>query len=88
MPGTHLATIMPGRQSGEERSAVMSVAKVIEITSASSESFEDAIRQGIAKASETVRDIKGAWVSQQTVKVENNTVVEFRVDLKVTFVLE
>ena len=66
----------------------MSVAKVIEITSASSESFEDAIREGIAKAGETVRDITGAWVSQQTVKVENNTVVEFRVDLKVTFVLE
>ena len=66
----------------------MSVAKVIEITSASRESFEDAIRQGIAKASETVRDIKGAWVSQQTVKVENGTIVEYRTDLKVSFVLE
>jgi dodecin len=66
----------------------MSVAKVIEITSASSESFEDAIRQGIAKASETVRDVKGAWVRQQTVKVENGTIVEFRTDLKVSFVLE
>jgi flavin-binding protein dodecin len=66
----------------------MAVAKVIEITSASSESFEDAIRQGIAKASETVRDIKGAWVSQQTVKVENGTIIEYRIDLKVSFVLE
>jgi dodecin len=66
----------------------MAVAKVIEITSASSESFEDAIRQGIAKAGETVRDIKGAWVSQQTVKVENGTIVEYRTDLKVSFVLE
>lgn len=66
----------------------MAVAKVIEITSASSESFEEAIRQGIAKASETVRDIKGAWVSQQTVKVENGTIVEYRTDLKVSFVLE
>jgi flavin-binding protein dodecin len=66
----------------------MAVAKVIEITSASGEGFEDAIRQGIAKASETVRDIKGAWVSQQTVKVENGTIVEYRTDLKVSFVLE
>jgi flavin-binding protein dodecin len=66
----------------------MSVAKVIEITSASSESFEDAIRQGIAKASETVRDVRGAWVSQQTVKVENGAMVEFRTDLKISFVLE
>ena len=66
----------------------MSVAKVIEITSASSESFEDAIRQGIAKASETVRDVRGAWVSQQTVKVENGAIVEYRTDLKVSFVLE
>jgi dodecin len=63
----------------------MAVAKVI---AASSESFEDAIRQGIAKGSETVRDIKGAWVSQHTVKVENGAVIEFRTDLKVSFVLE
>jgi flavin-binding protein dodecin len=66
----------------------MAVVKVIEITSASSESFEDAIRRGIAKASETVRDIRGAWVSQQTVKVENGAIVEYRTDLKVSFVLE
>jgi flavin-binding protein dodecin len=66
----------------------MAVAKVIEITSSSDESFEDAIRKGIEKAGETVRDIKGAWVSQQTVKVENGRIVEFRTDLKVSFVLE
>jgi len=66
----------------------MAVAKVIEITSSSTESFEDAIRQGIAKAGETVRDVRGAWVSQQTVKVEGGNIVEFRTDLKVTFVLE
>jgi flavin-binding protein dodecin len=66
----------------------MAVAKVIEITSSSDESFEDAIRNGIEKAGETVRDIRGAWVSQQTVKVENGKIVEFRTDLKVSFVLE
>jgi hypothetical protein len=66
----------------------MSVAKVIEITSTSGESFEDAITQGIDKASETVRDIKGAWVKEQNVLVENGAVTGYRVDLKVTFVLE
>jgi dodecin len=46
------------------------------------------VRQGIAKASETVRNIKGAWVSQQTVEVEGGTIVEHRTDLKVSFVLD
>ena len=66
----------------------MSVAKVIEITSTSTESFEDAIRRGIAKAGETVREIRGAWVKEQNVTVENGNVASFRVDLKITFVLD
>jgi dodecin len=66
----------------------VSVAKVIEITASSPESFEDAIKRGIAKASETVRDIRGAWVKEQMVRVEDGNIAEYRVDLKVTFVLE
>lgn len=66
----------------------MAVAKVIEITSSSPQSFEDAIEKGIAKASETVRDIRGAWVSEQMVRVEDGRIAEYRVDLKVTFILE
>lgn len=66
----------------------MSVAKVIELTATSNESFEDAIRQAIAKASETVRNIRGAWVKEQQVTIENGVITGFRVDLKVTFVLE
>jgi flavin-binding protein dodecin len=66
----------------------MSVAKVIEINATSEESFEAAIREGIAKAAETVRDIKGAWVKEQQVVVEDGRITGFRVDLKVTFVLE
>jgi dodecin len=65
----------------------MSVAKVIEITSSSTKSFEDAINSGIAKASSSVDNIKGAWVKEQKVVVENNSITEYRVDLKVTFVL-
>ena len=59
-----------------------------EITSTSTESFEDAIRRGIAKAGETVREIRGAWVKEQNVTVENGNVASFRVDLKITFVLD
>lgn len=66
----------------------MSVGKVVEISATSSEGFEDAIRIGLAKAAETVRDIRGAWVKEQMVRVEGGQVVEYRVDLKVTFVLE
>ena len=72
----------------EPKRTTTSVAKVIEITAESSESFEDAIRRGIAKATETVHDIRGAWVDSQQVKVEHGRVVAYRVDLKVTFVLE
>ncbi len=66
----------------------MSVAKVIEITATSEDSFEDAIRQGIVKAGETVRNISGAWVKEQNVMIENGQVASFRADLKVTFILD
>jgi flavin-binding protein dodecin len=66
----------------------MSVAKVIEITAESGRGFEDAITQGIATAAKTVRNIKGAWVNEQQVVVDNGRVVQYRVNLKVTFILE
>ena len=66
----------------------MSVAKIIEITSASGESFEDAVDTGLVKASETVRNIQGAWIKEQKVKVTDGKVSEYRVDLKVTFLLD
>jgi dodecin len=66
----------------------MSVAKIIEISCESTQSFEDAIKQGVAKAANTVRNVKGAWVKEQQVVVEGDKVTLFRVDLKVTFVLE
>ncbi|MDH4301250.1 MAG: dodecin family protein [Nitrospira sp.] len=66
----------------------MSVAKVIEISSDSPTSFEDAIAQGIARASKTLHGIKSAWVAEQHVVVENNKVSLYRVDLKVTFVMD
>ncbi len=64
------------------------VAKIIEITASSKKSFEDAISSGIARAGETVKGIKGAWVSEQKVVVDKDKVVEWRVTMKVSFVLE
>ena len=66
----------------------MSVAKIIEISAESPTSFEDAIVQGIAKASKSIHGIKSAWVKEQHVVVENNKVTLYRVALKVTFVLD
>jgi flavin-binding protein dodecin len=66
----------------------MAVAKVIEITAASSDSFEDAIREGIKRASKTVKKIQSAWVKEQQVTVDGDRVTSFRVTLKVTFLLD
>ncbi len=65
----------------------MSIAKVIEISAESPKSFEDAIQDGIQRASESVENIKGAWVNEQQVVVDDGKVVNYRVDLKVTFVV-
>lgn len=64
------------------------VAKVIEIIASSDKSFEDAVENGITKASESVNDITSAWVQDQSVKVKDGKVTKFRVVLKVTFVVK
>jgi len=66
----------------------MSVAKVAEITSSSRKSFEDAVHIGIARASKTVKNIRGVWIQEQKLKIENGKISEYRVNMKVTFVLE
>jgi flavin-binding protein dodecin len=64
------------------------VAKVIEISSTSTEGFQDAIRQGIARACKTVQDVRGAWIKEQKVVVSGGDITEYRVDMKVTFVMK
>ena len=66
----------------------MSVARVTEITSSSPKSFEDALQQGIARAARTLKNVEGAWVQEQKVVVKGGQIVEYRVNIKVTFVLE
>ncbi len=66
----------------------MSVARVTEISSTSTSSFEDAIRQGVDRATNTLRNVQSAWVKEQEVSVENNQIAAYKVIMKVTFVLE
>jgi dodecin len=66
----------------------MAVAKVTEIISSSQKSFDDAIQKGVARACKTLKNVSGAWVKDQNVLVKKNKIVEYRVTLKVTFVLE
>jgi flavin-binding protein dodecin len=66
----------------------MSVARVTEITSSSTVSFEDAIQSGIARAVQTLKNVRGAWVQEQQVDVDGGKISAYRVNMKVTFVLE
>jgi flavin-binding protein dodecin len=66
----------------------MSIARIVEISSTSDKSFENAIEQGIARASKTLRGIKSAWIKEQEVQVEGDKIVAYKVILKITFVLE
>jgi dodecin len=65
----------------------MSVAKVIELSSTSTQSFEDAIQKGVARATKTLKNVQGAWVKEQQVSVENGKISSYRVNLMVTFIL-
>jgi flavin-binding protein dodecin len=66
----------------------MSVAKVIELSSSSPKSFEDAIQIAITRASKTVKNIEGAWIKEQKVEIRDGKITGYRVHLNVTFVLD
>ena len=66
----------------------MAVAKVTEIISSSNKSFEDAVKQGIVRAEKTLKNIRGAWIKDQKIVVEDGKITEYRVAMKVSFVLK
>jgi dodecin len=66
----------------------MSVAKVSEISATSPKSFEDAIQQGLTRAGKTLRNIRGAWIKEQHVRISDGKVTEYQVNMMVTFVLD
>lgn len=66
----------------------MSIAKVTEVISSSKKSFDDAVENGIERASKSLKGISGAWVADQKVTVKNGKIDEYRVVLKISFVLD
>jgi flavin-binding protein dodecin len=66
----------------------MSVARVTEISSTSTKSFEDAIQTGIARATKTLRNVKTAWIKDQRVEIGGDRISEYQVNLMITFVLD
>ena len=65
----------------------MTVAKIIEVSSSSKKSFDDAVATGIARVSQTMSGVQGAWIQEQKVVCANGKITEYRVQMKVTFVL-
>jgi len=66
----------------------MSVARVTEISATSNASFEDAIKTGLERANQTLRNVKSAWIKEQQVRLEGGAVTEYQVNMLVTFVLD
>jgi flavin-binding protein dodecin len=66
----------------------MSVARITEISSTSTKSFEDAIQQGVARATKTLRNVKTAWIKDQRVEITGDRISEYQVNLMITFVLD
>lgn len=93
-PGLEVSRIGYSRAPGGEaaldnvQEVSMAVAKVSEISSTSTVSFEDAIQQGIARASKTLRNVKSAWIKEQQVRVQDGKITEYQVNLMLTFILE
>jgi flavin-binding protein dodecin len=66
----------------------MSVARVTEISARSEASFEEAIREGLDRANKTLRNVRSAWIKEQSVDVEDGRIVAYRVNMLITFVLD
>ncbi|HEY1215549.1 MAG TPA: dodecin family protein [Bryobacteraceae bacterium] len=66
----------------------MSVARITEISATSEKSFEDAVQQGIQRATATLRNVRSAWIKEQEVEVEGDRITAYKVIMKITFVLE
>jgi hypothetical protein len=79
---------LPRRLANTDKGDEMSVAKVSEISATSSKSFEDALKQGLARANKTLRNVRAAWVKEQQVLVSDGSITEYQVNMMVTFVID
>ncbi len=66
----------------------MSVARITEVSSSSKKSFDDAVEEGVKRACETLKNVKSAWVCDQEVSIDDGKITEYRVKMKITFVLK
>ena len=66
----------------------MSIARVVEISSTSTKSFEDAMQQGVARATKTLRQVRSAWIKEQEVEIQGDKIAAYKVNMLVTFVLD
>jgi dodecin len=66
----------------------MAVARILELSSTSTESFEDAIQQGLDRANKTLRNVKSAWIKEQSINLEDSRVATYQVNMLITFVLD
>jgi flavin-binding protein dodecin len=67
---------------------IMSIARITEISSTSTKSFEDAIQSAVTRATHTLRNVRSAWVKEQQIKIDNGKIAEYQVNLMITFVLD
>ena len=66
----------------------MSIARITEISSTSEKSFEDAIQSGVTRATQTLRNVRSAWVKEQQIRIDDGKIVEYQVNMMITFVLD
>ena len=66
----------------------MSIARITEISSTSEKSFEDAISSGVARATQTLRNVRSAWVKEQQIRIDGGKIAEYQVNLMITFILD
>ncbi|WP_407305180.1 dodecin family protein [Acinetobacter sp.] len=66
----------------------MAIAKIVEINSSSNKSFEDAIQTGIEKVTKTIKNVQGAWINEQKVVIKDSKITEYRVNLKISFLVD
>jgi flavin-binding protein dodecin len=88
VPTSVIERSMCGTRTQQQGGRDMSVAKVTEISTTSPKSFEDAIQQGLTRAGQTLRHIRGAWIKEQHVLCDGARITEYRVNMMVTFVLD
>ena len=77
-----------GPNEDENPGEAVSVANIVEISATSTQSFEDAVQQGVARATKTLRQVTSAWIKEQRVELNNGRIASYQVNMLVTFVLE